>query len=87
MKIHGPNPTNFNPYKQAFKDKQAIESEAYKKDSIEISPEAKKLQKQEQPNETRAAYINEIKQKIESNQYEINYEKIAQKMHDFWTGK
>lgn len=87
MKIHGPNPTNFNPYKQAFKDKQTAESEASKKDSIEISNEAKKLQKQDQPNEARAAYVNEIKQKIESNQYEINYDKVAQKMHDFWTGK
>ncbi|MFD1416984.1 flagellar biosynthesis anti-sigma factor FlgM [Oceanobacillus jeddahense] len=87
MKIHGPNPTNFNPYKQVFKDKQAAESAASKKDSIEISNEAKKLQKQEQPNEARAAYVNEIKQKIENNQYEINYDKVARKMHDFWTGK
>ncbi|WP_080873252.1 flagellar biosynthesis anti-sigma factor FlgM [Oceanobacillus timonensis] len=87
MKIHGPNPTNFNPYKQAFNNKQAAESEASKKDSIEISNEAKKLQKQGQPNEARAAYVNEIKQKIENNQYEINYDKVAQKMHDFWTGK
>ncbi|MCT1902285.1 flagellar biosynthesis anti-sigma factor FlgM [Oceanobacillus sojae] len=87
MKINGPNPTNFNPYKQALKDRQTIESESYKKDSIEISPEAKKLQKQEQPDEKRAEYVNEIKQKIDSNQYKINYEKLAQKMHDFWTGK
>ncbi len=39
----------------------------------------KKLQKQEQPDEKRAEYVNEIKQKIDSNQYKIDYEKLAQK--------
>ncbi|GIO23869.1 flagellar biosynthesis anti-sigma factor FlgM [Oceanobacillus sp. J11TS1] len=87
MKINGPNPTNFNPYKQAFKKSQEIESESYKKDSIEISHEAKKLQKQDQPDQKRAEYVNEIKQKIDANQYKIDYEKLAQKMRDFWTGK
>lgn len=87
MKINGPNPTNFNPYKQAFKDRQTIESEASKKDSIEISQEAKKLQKQEQSDEKRVEYVNEIKQKIDSDQYKIDYQKLAQKMHDFWTAK
>lgn len=37
------------------------------------------MQKQEQPDEKRAEYVNEIKQKIDSNQYKIDYEKLAQK--------
>lgn len=87
MKINGPNPANFNPYKQAFQDKQAIEPGVKRKDSIEISNEAKKLQKQEHPSEKRAEYVNELKQKVASDQYQIDYEKLAQKLYDFWTGK
>lgn len=54
-------------------------------DQLEISSEAMKLQENTKVNAKREAYVQEIKNRVESGQYEINYEKTAQKMIDFWS--
>lgn len=54
-------------------------------DQLEISSEAMKLQENTKVNAKREAYVQEIKSRVESGQYEINYEKTAQKMIDFWS--
>lgn len=85
MKINGPNQTNFNPYKQQIQKQSELTKGAKQKDRIEISNEAKQLQESGKTNEKRAAYVQEIKQAVDSGEYKVNPEKAAQKMLQFWS--
>ncbi|WP_342772629.1 flagellar biosynthesis anti-sigma factor FlgM [Oceanobacillus piezotolerans] len=87
VKINGPNPTNFNPYKKIMEKQAAQQKEMKKQDQVEISEQAKQLQETDKPNAKRAAYVQEIKQAIQSGEYKVNAEKTAQKMIDFWSSK
>lgn len=82
MKIQGPNPY-INTYKNQQQKQAPIKAER-QKDELKISTEAKKLQKNEVQLE-RSKYVAEIKQRVQSGQYKIDYEQTAQKMIDFWS--
>jgi len=84
MKIHGANKTNFNPYNDQLQKNINHKSNNQQKDQLEISSEAKKLQEVDKPHEERLAYVKTIKHKVDTGTYEINYDKTAQKMADFW---
>lgn len=86
MKIHGPNQTNFNPYKNQAKKIEKIKNEGNQKDRLEISTRAKHLQQTEQTSSKREKYIQEIKQAIDSGEYKINHEQTANKMIQFLKG-
>ncbi|CDQ38999.1 MULTISPECIES: flagellar biosynthesis anti-sigma factor FlgM [Virgibacillus] len=86
MKINGPNQTNFNPYKQHLQ-KQIESKQAMRQDQLEISKQAKQLQEEEKSNPIREAHVAKIKEAVESGEYRINYEKTAEKMMDYWSGK
>lgn len=58
-----------------------------KNDQIEISNRAKQLQQEEKTSPQRAEKIERLKEAVALDKYEINYEKTAQKMLDFWRGK
>lgn len=79
MKINGPNQTNFNPYKQQIQKQSELTKGTKQKDRIEISNEAKQLQESGKTNEKRAAYVQEIKQAVDSGEYKVNPEKAAQR--------
>ncbi|WP_096269427.1 flagellar biosynthesis anti-sigma factor FlgM [Paucisalibacillus globulus] len=85
MKVNGPNQTNFNPYKNQIQKQMEMKKVGKQQDQLEISSEAMKLQENTKVNAKREAYVQEIKNRVESGQYEINYEKTAQKMIDFWS--
>lgn len=85
MKVNGPNQTNFNPYKNQLQKQMEMKKVGKQQDQLEISSEAMKLQENTKVNAKREAYVQEIKNRVESGQYEINYEKTAQKMIDFWS--
>ncbi|PAV31013.1 flagellar biosynthesis anti-sigma factor FlgM [Virgibacillus profundi] len=87
MKINGPNQSNFNPYKNQIQKQMDYKKETNKQDQIEISSQAKQLQENEKPNAKRAAYVQDIKNAVDSGEYKINHEKAAQKMIDFWSKK
>ncbi|MHA6252370.1 flagellar biosynthesis anti-sigma factor FlgM [Oceanobacillus sp. CAU 1775] len=84
MKINGPNQTNFNPYKQQIQKQVDLKKSSHKSDELQISKEALKLQENKPPLAKRAAYVEEIKQQVDSGQYKVDYEQTAQKMIDFW---
>lgn len=84
MKINGPNQINFNPYKQHLQKQADLKKAENKSDELQISKEALKLQEKDKPTEKRAAYVDEIKQAVQSGDYKIDIEKTAQKMIDFW---
>ncbi|WP_106496664.1 flagellar biosynthesis anti-sigma factor FlgM [Lentibacillus sp. Marseille-P4043] len=85
MKIHGPNQTNFNPYKNHIQKQQEYKKDSNKLDQLEISNQAKKLQENSQPSAERSKYVQDIKKAVESGEYQVNPEKAAQKMIAFWS--
>lgn len=84
MKIQGPNHTNFNPYKNQTQKQTDMGKEVNQKDQLQISSQAKELQGNEKPNKERAAYVQDIKNAVESGDYKVNHEKTARKMIAFW---
>jgi len=87
MKIHGPNHTNFNPYKNQAQKLNKVKGEHQQEDRLEISSHAKHLQQSKKTSVEREKYVQDIKQAIDAGEYKINYEKTAKKMIDFWAGK
>lgn len=86
MKIQGPNSANLNPYQRQLHNQQKERKQTYK-DELNISKEAQQLQKTNQAEKERAAHVQKIKKLIDSDEYEMNYNKVAQKMIDFWTNR
>lgn len=85
VKIYGTNQSKLNVYNNHIQ-KQLKEKESIKKeDQIEISNAAKKLQQSKKQPSPRKAYVEEIKQAVQSGEYKVDYEKTAKKMIDFWS--
>ncbi|MEN2768731.1 flagellar biosynthesis anti-sigma factor FlgM [Ornithinibacillus xuwenensis] len=85
MKVNGPNQTNFNPYKNQIQKQTDYKKNVQQQDQLEISTQAMQLQENTKVNAKREAYVQEIKNLVESGQYEIDFEKTAKKMIDFWS--
>lgn len=84
MKIQGPNLTKLAAYRaqlQQADPKKKVSQE----DQLNISNAAKQLQESNKTNTQRAEYVQNIKNAVKSGQYEIDHEKVAQKMIDFWS--
>jgi negative regulator of flagellin synthesis FlgM len=85
MRINHFNSIQNNPYKKQAQDlKQETVQSAYKKDEIQISDEAKKLLSSSKFEQERADKVNEIKQQVESGNYQVNTSKVAKSILDFW---
>lgn len=84
MKIQGSNHTNFNPYKNQIQKQTDVNKEVNQKDQLQISSQAKQLQGTEKPSSERTAYVQDMKNAVESGEYKVNHEKTASKMIAFW---
>lgn len=84
MKIQGPNPL-INIYKNNLGKTVKQSSDVRQKDKLDISFEAKNLQKYDTGSPERANQIAAIKQQIQNDEYKINYEQTASKLIDFFT--
>lgn len=82
MKIQGPNPY-INTYRNQ-QQKHVPKKSTQQQDEINISAQAKKLQ-QNKPNLERSQYVAEVKERVQSGKYKIDYELTAQKMIEFWS--
>jgi anti-sigma28 factor (negative regulator of flagellin synthesis) len=81
MKIQGPR-HGLNIYQQN-KQLQLTKKKHVDKDQLYISGTAKQLQVQ-QEKLARADYVEETKAKIAGNQYEMNYDQLAEKLIHAW---
>lgn len=84
MKIHGPNLAKLAPYQTQLKQTDP-KKKVNREDQLDISSAAKQLQETKKVNTQRAEYVQNIKNKINTGQYEVDHEKVAQKMIDFWS--
>lgn len=85
MKIQGPNHSNFNPYQKQVQKQNDIKNHIEQKDQLQISSKAKELQESNKPDPARQAHVEKIKQAVDSGEYQVNPEKTAAKMIDFWS--
>lgn len=85
MKIQRPNQTHLNVYNNQMQKQQQHKQKLNREDRLQISNEAKRLQQDGQIDKKRTAYVESIKNKVATGNYEINLEKTAQKMIDFWS--
>ncbi|PSL48569.1 FlgM family anti-sigma-28 factor [Salsuginibacillus halophilus] len=85
MKINPLGPMNNNPYRQQVEKQNEAGQAAQKKDQVEISDQAKHMQ-QESGDEIRTDKVNELKQQIDSGEYNVNNNDIARSLYDFWNG-
>jgi len=85
MKIQGPHLKNINTYKNQLKQNRELRQNDSKRDQLNISSEAKQLQETKKTTMKRSEYVQQIKNEVQSGKYQINYEKTANKMIDFWS--
>lgn len=83
MKINNIGRVNVNPYNKQM-DKMDKTQNVKKRDKIEISSEALELQKGNSFEIDRLEKVEQLKQKVQSGEYEIKPREIAKKMYDFW---
>ncbi|WP_144697841.1 flagellar biosynthesis anti-sigma factor FlgM [Fictibacillus phosphorivorans] len=78
MRINHFNSIQNNPYtKQVPHMKDNHVKDAYKKDEIQISDEAKKLLSSSKFEQDRTNKVNEIKQQVDRGTYQVNVSKTA----------
>lgn len=85
MKIQRPNQSQLNIYTNQLQKQQQNRGKVNKQDQIQISEEAILLQKETKVNENRLNRIENIKNKIATGQYEIDFDKTVSKMIEFWS--
>lgn len=86
MKIQGPNSTNLNPYQRQINNYKKQQKQTYQ-DELNISKEAQQLQETNQVTKARSKHVQNIKELVDSGEYKVNYDKVAQKMINFWTNR
>lgn len=85
LKIQGSNQPNLNPYqKQLQKYAQTRTDTQVKVDQLQISDQAKTLQKSDGVHSARKNRIDTLKAEVESGNYKVDSEKVAQKIATFW---
>lgn len=83
MKIQGPHPF-INTYKQS-QQQQLTKKSPDQKDQLDISSQAKKMQQHQLYESKRAEYVNDIKHLVQSGEYKVDHEKLAEKMMKAWS--
>jgi negative regulator of flagellin synthesis FlgM len=83
MKINNFGKVNLNPYQKNIMKQEQI-AQVKKSDKLEISSEALELQKGSPIELERQNLVKELKEKVQSGEYEIEPKKIAEKMYSYW---
>lgn len=83
MKINNMGSINTNPYRKQIEKAERLQKSA-NTDKIQISSEAMELQKGSRIETERQAKVEELKNKIESGDYQVNPHEVAKKMYEFW---
>lgn len=82
MKIQGPNPY-LNVYRTNQKTVRTNKGQGLKDDQLNISNKALQLQQNKQKL-VRHEKVAEIKSLVQSGEYQVDHEKTAEKLLEFW---
>ncbi|HHW36004.1 MAG TPA: flagellar biosynthesis anti-sigma factor FlgM [Bacillales bacterium] len=83
MKINHFGPIQTNPYKNQIEKMDRLQKTS-SSDQVQISTEAMEMQKGSRIETERQAKVDELKNKIESGEYQVNPREVAKKMYEFW---
>ncbi|MDV2684295.1 flagellar biosynthesis anti-sigma factor FlgM [Alkalihalophilus sp. As8PL] len=83
MKINPYQSIQQNPYRKQVEQSEKL-PEAKKVDKLEISSQALEMQKGNPLEKARQEKVEALKKQIESGEYRVDKEAVAQKMYDFW---
>ena len=72
-----------NPYNKQMEKMDQVQKPS-KKDKLEISSEALELQKENSFEIERQEKVEQLKEKVQSGEYEVNPREVAKKMYEFW---
>ncbi|HLQ72725.1 MAG TPA: flagellar biosynthesis anti-sigma factor FlgM [Bacillota bacterium] len=86
MKIFGPGQSRLSAYQNQRTYQVDQQKKAVKEDQLQISKEAKNLQKGTQST-NRDLYIKQIKHDVETGNYSVDVDKTAQKLMNYWSGQ
>lgn len=85
MKITSFGVNSINPYNKQQKSLKAAESKgSFSADKIEISSAAKEMSASSTYNSERAQKIQNIKEQIQSGTYQVNAQKVAEDMLNYY---
>lgn len=87
MKINRMSTQPINPYLKSYEKQYIQQNVSPQKDKLEISEQAKELQKAPEVSMERQEKLAELRRKIESGTYEIDAKGIAEKLMDFYKNK
>lgn len=88
LKINHINSSGINPYqRQISQQTQRANKSSQKTDKVEISSEAKELQKASQLEQERSRKIAALKQQVQNGTYQTDAEKTAEGILKYFTGK
>ncbi|ALC82501.1 MULTISPECIES: flagellar biosynthesis anti-sigma factor FlgM [Bacillus] len=87
MKINRMSTQPINPYLKTYEKQNTQPAKSPKQDKLEISKQAKELQKAPEVNMERQEKLAELKRKIDSGTYEIDAKGIAEKLVNFYKNK
>jgi negative regulator of flagellin synthesis FlgM len=86
MKINNLGPSGLNPYKRQMNSLENVERSTSKKktDKVEISAAAKDLQYTSSIETERQIKVDELKNEVESGNYQINPDQLAKSIIQFY---
>ena len=85
MKINRPQIHPINPYQaNEMKVKQTTKEQTYPTDKLEISSAAKELSEVTAHSLKRTEHVEQIKQQVQSGNYEVNHEKVAKALLNYF---
>lgn len=82
MRIQGPNPY-LNLYNQQ-KYEKVNNNKKETKDQLAISSEAKLMQMQKSQKAERKQHVQEIKERVQADEYKVDHQKTAEKLMKYW---
>lgn len=83
MKINPMQSINAYQRSQEVQKRQDTQ-QAQKADKLEISNAAKEMAKSQEFQTARNERVQELKELVQNDKYEVNAQKTASKMYDFW---
>jgi negative regulator of flagellin synthesis FlgM len=84
MKINRQSIQPLKPYQKTYEKTLTQPAASQQQDRVEISKQAKELQKAPEVTMERQEKLAELKRKIESGTYEIDAKRIAEKLLNFY---
>ncbi|MEB1806674.1 MAG: flagellar biosynthesis anti-sigma factor FlgM [Bacillaceae bacterium] len=84
MKINPYQAIQNTTYRKQVEKQTATNETKMKKDEIQISKAAMELQQSTKIDAARQEKVNELKEQIQSGNYKVDAQAVANKFYDFW---